>query len=290
MRWCLWLLAPVLGFSQLRIDHVSIAGGNLDHMRERLGRAGLQAEYGGRHANGTTEMALVSFPDGSYLELIAPVKGADTTSLAAHPWARLLQGEGQPAAWAMRARDFDGEVSRLRAAGIPVQPQLRTGRQRPDGVSLEWQTATIGTGADALLFPFLIQDFTPRARRAEPSGHPTTKAFEGIHYVVIAVKNLDEGIERYRKAFGSPPPIKQIAREWGAQLALLGNLPVILAAPVTADSLLNERLSRFGEGPVGVLLKVRNKPAHRAMPSTRWFGEDVFWLDAPALGWQLGYQ
>jgi hypothetical protein len=290
MRWCLCLLAPVLGFSQLRIDHVSIAGGNLDQLRERLGRAGIHAEYGGRHTNGTTEMALVSFPDGSYLELIAPVKNADPAKLAAHPHAPFLQGDGQPAAWAMRAKDFEGELRRLRSAGIAAEPQPRTGRTRPDGVSLEWQTATIGSGADALLFPFLIQDFTPRARRAEPSGHPTTKMFEGIHYIVIAVKNLTEGIERYKKAFASPPPIKQIAPEWGAQLALLGNIPVILAAPVTAESLLNERLSRFGEGPVGVILTRHNKPAHKAASTTRWFGEDVSWLDANDLGWQLGYQ
>ena len=59
-------------------------------------------------------------------------------------------------------------------------------------------------------FPFLIQDKTPREQRAFPQGKPMTKEFRGVTRVVIAVRNLDDAIERYRQAYGAPPPIKQV--------------------------------------------------------------------------------
>ena len=58
--------------------------------------------YGGPHSNGATEMALVSFPDGSYLELMAPRADADPQALARQPWAEFLKRDGGPCAWAVR--------------------------------------------------------------------------------------------------------------------------------------------------------------------------------------------
>ncbi len=283
MKWALLMFAPLVAVAQVRIDHVSVAGASLATLRERLSHVGIPSEYGGKHSNGLTEMSLVSFPDGSYLELIAPQTGAAIP--ATHQWAKMLASEGAPAAWAMRVKSIEAEVQRLRTAGVNVEVQPKTGRARPDGVALEWQTADL-TGA---LFPFLIQDFTPRSDRAQPSGHPTTKDFDGVRYVVIAVQNLPDAIALYRKAFNVPPPIKQVDTVWGAQLALLGGVPVILAAPVTPDSPLREHLGKFGESPVAFILTARNTKKYQAASKSRWFGEDVSWFDA-ALGWRLGYQ
>ena len=107
-----------------------------------------------------------------------------------------------------------------------------------------------GRGTRGTFFPFLIQDKTPRTQRVYPQGKPVTKEFRGVTRVVIAVRNLDDAIKRYHEAFGEPPPIKQADPSFGAYLALLGNLPVVLAQPLNADSWLNERIERFGEGPV----------------------------------------
>jgi len=60
-----------LGAAELFVDHVTAAGKDLKAMQASLAAVGLASEYGGPHSNHATEMAVVSFADGSYLELIA---------------------------------------------------------------------------------------------------------------------------------------------------------------------------------------------------------------------------
>lgn len=288
-RAAVLVLFPLMCFAQIQIDHVSIAGRSTAAMRAKLAAVGIHSEPGGRHTNHATEMEIVSFPDGSYLELIGIQHDADPAALAAHPWSALMQSDAGPAAWAARVKNFDAEIGRLRAAGVAVQLDERSGRERADGVRLDWQTAHLSLTEPSRIFPFLIQDFTPRARRAFPSGHATTKDFEGIRYIVIAVRDLQQGIDRYHTAFGVPPPIKQVDPQFGAQLALLGDVPVILAAPISPASPLQKRLDQAGEGPVGIILTARGGK-YKAASKARWFGKDISWFDREALGWQLGFE
>jgi len=46
-------------------------------------------DFGGPHGNGVTQMALVGFDDGTYLELIAPIKAGVTTG---SDWAKFYGG------------------------------------------------------------------------------------------------------------------------------------------------------------------------------------------------------
>jgi hypothetical protein len=72
------LMASAFYGADLRIDHVTLAGQSLDSMREAFTAAtGIRTEYGGSHANHVTEMAIASFPDGSYIELMGIQGGAD---------------------------------------------------------------------------------------------------------------------------------------------------------------------------------------------------------------------
>src|SRR5205085_6932475 len=57
--------------AELKVDHASLAGRDLHAMEQALAAAGIPYEYGGPHSNHATETALTSFPDGSYLDLIA---------------------------------------------------------------------------------------------------------------------------------------------------------------------------------------------------------------------------
>ena len=71
------LIPMSLGAAELIIDHVTAAGKDLKTMQAGLAAMGIPCEYGGPHKNRATEMALASFPDGSYLELIAIQPKAD---------------------------------------------------------------------------------------------------------------------------------------------------------------------------------------------------------------------
>jgi hypothetical protein len=285
----LFLCGAVLAAADLQVDHITAAGGNLKQLQAKLSAVGIEAVYGGAHSNGATEMALVSFPDGSYLELMAPLGNGDPAALGRQPWTKFMRSDGGPCAWAVREKDVAAEARRLRAAGIAVSEPVRNGRQRPDGVRLDWETAQVGTEPNGTFFPFLIHDFSAREQRAFPQGKPLNKDFSGVGKVVIAVHDLDASAERYRQAYGVPPPLKQVDQAFGAHLAMLGGTPVILAQPLTADSWLAKRLAQFGEAPCAFVLDQR-RGRYQTASETRWFGMRISWFDAAKLGWRLGFE
>jgi hypothetical protein len=288
VAWLL-LLPMTLMAAELTIDHVTVAGKDLKAMQATLAALGIPSEYGGPHNNHATEMALTSFPDGSYLELIAIQPNADPAALAAHYWSTRMQSDAGPAAWAVRPRDFDLEVKRLQARNLAVKP-ARAGRARPDGVHLEWETATVGQEPNGTFFPFLIHDFTPRAQRATPHGKPSTQDFTGIARVVIAVRDLQASIQRYRDAYGLPAPVERDDSNFGARLASFAGTPVVLATPANAKSWLTARLDQIGEGPCAFILGARNAKSYRVASKSTWLGAAISWLDTGKTGWWLGFE
>ena len=140
----------------MTIDHVTVCGDDLDRMRRAFAEIGLATEYGGAHANGLTHMAVAGFEDGSYLELIAPMTGADLTKAAGMMagWLPLMTGNAGAGAWAMRASEIHERVEGLRARGIAVRGPEPGGRTRPDGTRLEWETAIVGPWIGRFDFAF----------------------------------------------------------------------------------------------------------------------------------------
>jgi len=280
------LLLPVMMAAEWKVDHATIAGPSLKHLREMFDLVGLRTQYGGEHTGGVTEMGLMSFPDGSYLELIAWVNAS-----APHPgasWAKFMDEEGGACAWAIHVDDIGKETARLKAANIAVQDPAPGGRRRTDGVRLEWETAGVGPGDRGSLFPFLIHDVTARDLRVYPTGKPTTDEYGGISKVVIAVKDLRAAIALYRRGFGLPQPKEQKDAHLGSTLAWFPGTPVILAAPLNSKTWLAQRLAKFGEAPCAILLK---DTGHPRSGDTIWFDRMVSWFDPGKLeGIQLGME
>ena len=279
---------PLRG-AALKIDHGTIAGVQLESMREAFTAAtGIPTEYGGPHANHVTEMALASFPDGSYLELMGIQHGADPAAVATHTWNRALTNNGGPCAFALRVADVSAEIERLKKAGVRVGAAEKSGRTRPDGVALSWETADVGPEPRGSFFPFLIRDFTPRELRVYPSGKPTSRRFRGIGLVVIGVHNLEESIAQYRKAFDLPAPKRQRDETFAADLAWFEGTPVVLAAALTVDSWLSRRIAQYGNSPCAFVLMTTTELA--AQKRSNWFGRPVFWAGDANLGWRLGME
>jgi hypothetical protein len=224
-------------------------------------------------------MAITSFPDGSYLELIAIQPDADAKALNEHYWKKYMRGNAGPCAWAVRTRDMAVELARLKAAGVKTSESQRSGRQKPDGTKLEWETANVGAGPNGEFFPFIIRDFTPRENRAFVTGHPTTTDYKGVTRVVVAVNDLAESVDRYRKAYALAKPVEAMDARLGAKLAIFEGSPVVLAS-ATKPLLVAERLEKFGEGPCAFVLG-------RAGAQKGWH---VRWEDPAVLGWFLGME
>ena len=262
----------------MRIDHATIAGTRLEEMRKVFTAAtGIPTEYGGAHSNHATEMALASFPDGSYLELMGIPRGADPAVVKAHTWSRFLQDNGGPCAFALRVPDVNAEIQRLAGSGVHVGAAEKSGRTRPDGVSLSWETADIGSGPRGSFFPFLIRDFTPRENRVYPSGKPTSTRVRGIGLVVIGVRSLEDSIAQYRKAFQLPAPKRQRDETFGADLAWFEGTPVVLAASLNSSSWLANRIARYGDSPCAFVLATTGGAAGKKSPE--WFDGHSCLLD-----------
>ncbi len=260
---------------------------------------GIRYQFGGQHSNHATEMALTSFPDGSYLELMGIQSNADPAAVKAHYWSKQLQGNAGPTAWAVRPKDIAAEVKRLQAAGVMVSEPERSGRARPDGVRLEWEASRVGAEPNGTFFPFLIHDFTPRDQRAFPTGSATTEVFSGVTKVVIAVRDINAAITRHRQAYGLAAPKEFEDEVFGARLAVFAGTPVVLAAPLHPQSWLAARLLGAGEGPCAFVLGTKVTSVNRfaefgpfiaGTAKSKWQGSTVTWFNAAKLGWHLGFE
>jgi hypothetical protein len=272
----------------LELDHVSICGSNLDTLRQALSGVGLTPDFGGPHGNGVTQMAAVGFDDGTYIELIAPVKAGVTTG---SDWARFMGDDAVTCAWAVGTNVLLQEVDRLKKAGIAVTTPASGSRKRPDGMSVEWKTADVGSGTPGSVLPFIIEDQTPRAWRVQTSASVQGAPVSGVENVVLGVNNLDAAIALFRKAYGWAAPLTEIQKDFG-KMAYFPGEPVILAAP-SGGGWLSDRLAKYGESPVAILLNARDFSAatrkYRLLGTKIWFGQKVAWFDAGKLkGVRLG--
>jgi Glyoxalase-like domain len=291
MRFFAALVLSLLPVSaaNLQIDHATVAGAHLDVMRQAFTTAtGIPTEYGGSHANRATEMALTSFPDGSYLEFMAIQSHADPAAVSMHVWSKFLRNNIGPCAFALRSSDVSAEATRLRSAGVQVKAPAHSGRTRPDGTRLEWETSDIGTMPRGGFFPFLIRDLTPRQNRVYLTGKPTTERFTGVSKVVIDVQDLDRAISAYRRAFNLPAPRRERDRKFGAELAWFEATPIVLAQGLTADSWLTVRVQEYGEAPCAFVLS--SATGRIGANGSRWFGRTITWANQTQLGWRLGME
>jgi len=266
----------------LELDHVSICGPDLDALRQAFTDVGMTPDFGGPHGNGVTQMALIGFDDQSYIELIAPVKAGITEG---SDWAKFMTGDVATCAWAVGTNVLLQDVDRLKKAGIAVSESKRGSRKRPDGMSLEWITAQVGSGTPGSTLPFIIEDQTPRAWRVQASESVKGAPAFGVESVIIGVNNLEAAVALFRKAYGWSEPLTETQKDFG-KLAYFPGEPVILAAP-SNGGWLADRIGRFGESPVAYLLGTRDFAAatkkYKLVNNKTWFGQKVGWIDAGRL-------
>lgn len=272
----------------LELDHVSVCGSNLDTLRQAFTDVGLTPDLGGPHSNGITQMALLGFDDASYIELIAPVKPG---AAAGSDWAKFMADDAVTCAWAVGSNVLLQEVDRLKKAGIPVTAPERGSRKRPDGMSVEWMTADVGSGTPGSTLPFIIEDQTPRDWRVQTSASLQGAPVSGIENVVLGVNNLDAAIALFRKAYGWSDPLTENQKDIG-KLAYFPGEPVILASP-SGGGWLADHLAKYGETPVAYLLNARDVAVaakkYKLSGGRTWFGQKVAWFDDRKLhGVRLG--
>lgn len=186
----------------LRLDHVVILVPELEAAIAGYAAAGFTVTRGGQHAAGSTHNALVTFDDGSYLELIAFLRNDPT-----HRWHRAAQ----QAHWgfvdfAVGPGTADGAaaaVAAARAAGLAYRDPVDGGRVRPDGERLRWQVAVAPTPD----LPFFCADLTARSLRV-PSGAACRhrNGATGVAALTLGVRDPAASSARWSALTGGPAP------------------------------------------------------------------------------------
>lgn len=271
---------------ELRLDHVTIGGSSLDRLRAEFASVGLAPDYGGVHSNGVTQMALLGFDDGSYIELISTVE----SGAKAPWWPDHIAGDAGPCGWCARAPDIDTECVRLRSRGVPVRGPLPYHRDRADGTRVEWKLAFPDDGPPGTVLPFLIEDVTPRNLRVSPSPTVSGTELTGVAVVLIVVRDATWSVGLFEQVYGWTLRDVRPDPALGAIIVHFRATPVALAAPAPGarSGWMVERLQRFGECPAAILLRSNDlKRSARRFPATRagtWFGRPALWFDPGMLG------
>ena len=231
----------------IAIDHVVVAVNDLQQAMTDYESLGFTVTPGGDHAHRGSHNALVTFQDGSYIEIIAfkhepPVK--DNT------WWDLLQtGEGLVDV-AVLSADLLADTSRLANAGHQIAGPIQGGRHRPDGIEIAWRVARIDV-ADENRLPFVIDDLTEHDLRVpggEAAVHPNGTT--GIGSVVFAVTSAQNVRSAWTDLFGTP----EVEDSY-----VMGDQSIRVADETSLDPDAAALLAARGSGPVEVVLRGTNR-------------------------------
>lgn len=221
------------------VDHVVILVNDLDQATADYRALGFNVVPGGEHTGGASHNVLISFADGSYLELIAFRRTAPE-----HTWWRHMQaGEGLIDV-ALLPSDIEADLQAARSRGLDLEGPFPGGRLRPDGVRLEWQTGRSLT-AD---LPFFCADVTPRERRV-PAGeaHSHPNGAQGLAAITIACQDIATSSARYQALLGSGE---------GPEFALSSTI-----IRLSSDAAAQQRIAVRGEGPLAISIRVQGQPS-----------------------------
>lgn len=185
----------------LELDHLVVAAPDLEQAMQTYRDRGYTVLRGGVHMNRATENALVTFANGTYLELLA--RTGETPLPGLIDFSPMVDGYGPFPGFALRSDDLEAEAARLRASGFALGDLIPGERRRKDGTLVQWKQGLLDSG----FYPFLIQDVTPRAYRisTDPAATTHPNGALGITDVTIAVRDLAASQDRYTRLLGKAP-------------------------------------------------------------------------------------
>lgn len=230
------------------IDHLVVVVNDLDQAARDYTDLGFSVIPGGQHPVGSHN-ALISFQDGSYLELIAFYREAMD-----HRWWEPLRKGERFVDFCFQTDDLRGDTRKLQAAGVAINEPVPWSRKRPDGYELKW-LLSLATGTHRGVAPFLIEDVTARTERIPQEFHQAN-GVTGIDKVTVAVGEL-EVIQKWYSALLGKTGAPITDTELGAEGLRFDVGPHIFEflTPRDASSPLIDWLRTFGPSPYSALLR-----------------------------------
>ena len=138
--------------------------------------------------------ALVSFGDGSYLEIFSP-----KVAMTSGRWLDLVNQDGQPklVSYVMRVEDEFREVQKnIPASGLKGTAPKAMGRKRPDGIEMKWSLLNVSGSPSDNSLPYFIDWLGTKPHPSEDS--PTgvkLKRFELGHPNAGELKRIFDALQ-----------------------------------------------------------------------------------------------
>ena len=230
------------------IDHLVIVVKDLQQAATDYEQLGFTVVPGGKHPVGSHNV-LISFSDGSYLELIGFYRDAND-----HRWWQPLQIGERLVDYCMQTDDLRRDTQSLRVAGVSINDPVPWSRTRPDGYELKW-ILSLATGSHRGIAPFLIEDVTPRNERI-PQQFDHYNGAVGIDTVTIAVGDLSQVERWYSAVLGrSGTPIVRIELAAEGLRFQIGPHSMDFLMPSDPSSPLIDWMRRYGPAPYSATLR-----------------------------------
>ena len=256
--------------SQLTVDHIIVGVEDRDEAADDFRALGFTVFEGGVHPDGHTHNNLIALRDTVYIELVAPtdkdflkVKHEDH----GRHWLFIYNNGFGFVGYALSTDNLDATIKRIEAGGFAIKGPHQGGRVTPDGKESVGQ----GISLTKTRYPGITMDITPRDWRLPVTEERLTHAngVTGVAGVVAMVRDLDEGIRRYRAMLGvEPQPGSPVdgaltadfhTREW----------VITIAAPVGQSGALYDELEQRGEVPFLVKLRTEKPDYVGPLPLAR---------------------
>lgn len=214
--------------TDLRFDHAVIAVPALDKAMADYQALGFTVRFGGEHPGRRTHNALITFADGSYLELIAERPQLPPTADARENWVREALAEGRAfLTFALRSESLTATIAECDARGLTLTGPMAGARARPDGQWIAWRSAA----AAARHLPFIIEDVSARNLRISEAAADTAHAngVKGARRVVLLAGDVSARAAEFAALLG-------MAAAWrdGAALFAPGDTEICLRPPANA--------------------------------------------------------
>ena len=163
------------------IDHIVIAGPDLDALTATFSSLGFSVVGGGKHPIGSYNN-LIGLADGAYIELLSFYEDSPK-----HYWWDAVHARGGGLIdFCMQTDDIQGDYAIFQAQGVAMSPLVGLSRVRVDGYQLAWLNNEI-YGIYQGLIPFVIEDETPREERV-PKVTAHDNQVTGIDTITLATQ------------------------------------------------------------------------------------------------------
>ncbi len=259
------------------VDHVILSVDDLGGAaRDYATTLGFAVCAGGVHPGMGTQNRLIVL-DPTYVELIARTPGAEVSPLS--PIGAMLRRGPGPIGFALASDDIDADVAAMRGRGLTVDGPVDGRLEWSPGQGRGWRTARL-VEPEAWRLPFIIQhdaEGIERLRKiAAPdplTPHPLGAV--AVPHVIVAVRDLQEGLGAYERVFG----LRHDERDDAMLEAHTARLPLATGAIVLASPRgegvgpIARGLAARGDGLYSIALTIDDLP--RAVDLLRGAGVGV---------------